>query len=113
MNAYCFKCKSKNEIENPTPTTRKDGRLATMGTCSICGNKMYKVTKQEQKPEEQKVEVSENIEPLSEVKKAEGEMSVTIEEKLTNKRKPFMKKYWGIVLPIAGLALLGFLLKNR
>ena len=43
MEAYCFKCRMKREIRNPTPVTFKNGRLATQGTCLVCGTKVVRI----------------------------------------------------------------------
>jgi len=41
MQAYCMKCKAKREMKNPKPTTLKNGRKATKGTCSKCSTTMF------------------------------------------------------------------------
>lgn len=43
MTAYCVKCKSKQEMANPTQVTMKNGKPAVQGTCSVCGTKMFKI----------------------------------------------------------------------
>lgn len=45
MQAYCFKCRMKRDIKNPTPITLKNGRPAIHGTCSICGTKVFRIGK--------------------------------------------------------------------
>ncbi len=45
MQAYCLKCRTKREMRNPQPTTLKNGRPATQGTCPVCGTKMYRIGK--------------------------------------------------------------------
>ncbi|MFC1935728.1 DUF5679 domain-containing protein [Chloroflexota bacterium] len=45
MDGYCFKCKSKREIRNPSPVTMKNGKPATQGTCPSCGTKMFRIGK--------------------------------------------------------------------
>ncbi|MFC1936005.1 DUF5679 domain-containing protein [Chloroflexota bacterium] len=45
MDAYCFKCKVKREIRNPSPVTLKNGRPATQGICPSCGTKMFRIGK--------------------------------------------------------------------
>lgn len=45
MEAYCVKCKSKQQMKNPTAVVMKNGKPATTGTCSVCGTKMYKIGK--------------------------------------------------------------------
>ncbi len=43
MEAYCVKCKAKQEMKDPTETTMKNGKPATTGTCTVCGTKMFKI----------------------------------------------------------------------
>jgi RNase P subunit RPR2 len=43
MEAYCVKCKAKQQMKDPTETTMKNGKPATTGTCSVCGTKMFKI----------------------------------------------------------------------
>ena len=45
MEAYCFKCRAKREINNPEPVTLKNGRPATQGTCPTCGTKVFRIGK--------------------------------------------------------------------
>ncbi len=45
MEAYCFKCRSKREINNPEEVTLKNGRPATHGTCPECGTKVFRIGK--------------------------------------------------------------------
>ena len=45
MEAYCFKCRSKREINNPEEITLKNGRPATHGTCPECGTKVFRIGK--------------------------------------------------------------------
>ena len=45
MAAYCLKCRTKREIQNATQVTLKNGRLATQGTCPVCGTKVYRIGK--------------------------------------------------------------------
>ena len=45
MEAYCLKCRTKREIQNATQVTLKNGRLATQGTCPVCGTKVYRIGK--------------------------------------------------------------------
>lgn len=39
MEAYCLKCKKKQQMKDPKEVTLKNGRTATKGTCSVCGTK--------------------------------------------------------------------------
>ena len=43
MEAYCFKCRDKREINNQEAVTLKNGRPATRGTCPQCGTKMFRI----------------------------------------------------------------------
>lgn len=36
MNGYCFKCKTKREIENPETYVAHNGRPMTRGRCPVC-----------------------------------------------------------------------------
>lgn len=45
MEAYCLKCRTKRDMRNPQQITMKNGRLATQGTCPVCGTKMYRIGK--------------------------------------------------------------------
>jgi len=70
------------------------------------------VAKEEPKAEETKIVVPEKIRARPKTKK-EKPITLVKEAMVHKKRKPFIKKYWKVVLPIAGLALIGFLLKQR
>ena len=43
ITAYCMKCRAKQEMKNPQPVFTKVGRPATMGTCPVCGTKMFRM----------------------------------------------------------------------
>lgn len=45
MEAYCFKCRGKREINNPAEITLRNGRPATHGTCHLCGTKVFRIGK--------------------------------------------------------------------
>ena len=45
VTGYCLRCKEKREISNPQAITMKNGKLATTGTCPVCGTKIYKIGK--------------------------------------------------------------------
>lgn len=45
MEAYCFKCRTKRQINNPKAVTLKNGRPATEGTCPVCGTKVFRIGK--------------------------------------------------------------------
>ena len=42
VEAYCVKCKQKRYMLNPTSTVTKNGRNAKVGTCPICGTKLFR-----------------------------------------------------------------------
>jgi hypothetical protein len=48
MEAYCVKCNAKKEMRNARVIAVKNGRQATQGTCALCGNKVFKITFQEE-----------------------------------------------------------------
>jgi len=43
MEAYCVKCRAKNEMANGEEVTMKNGRKAMKGKCSSCGTGMYRI----------------------------------------------------------------------
>ena len=43
MEAYCMKCKTKREIENPVATFNAKASPVTTGTCAVCGTRMYRM----------------------------------------------------------------------
>ena len=43
MEAYCFKCREKREIQNAQGVTLKNGKPATQGTCPTCGTKVFRI----------------------------------------------------------------------
>ena len=45
MEGYCLKDKKKVEMVDPQPITMKNGKPATVGTCPICGTKIYRIGK--------------------------------------------------------------------
>jgi len=45
IQAYCVKCKTKRDIDNPTQSVLKNGRSAIRGTCSSCGTKVFRLGK--------------------------------------------------------------------
>lgn len=45
MQAYCFKCRSKREIQNAKSITLKNGRPATQGICPVCKTKVFRIGK--------------------------------------------------------------------
>ena len=43
MQAYCLKCKAKQEVQDPQPVFTSNGTPATRGVCPVCGTKMFKM----------------------------------------------------------------------
>ncbi len=43
MEAYCFKCRGKREIEAPERVTLKNGNPAMTGRCPSCGTKVFRM----------------------------------------------------------------------
>ncbi|MFC1496136.1 DUF5679 domain-containing protein [Candidatus Margulisiibacteriota bacterium] len=41
--AYCVKCKKKQEMKNAKEVTMKNGRKAKKGECPKCGTKMFRI----------------------------------------------------------------------
>jgi len=47
MEAYCMKCKTKREMQDPVASFNAKGSPVTIGICSICGTKLYRMGKTE------------------------------------------------------------------
>jgi DNA topoisomerase-1 len=47
VEAYCVRCKAKREINQPVADFNKNGTPITVGTCSVCGTKVYRIGKTE------------------------------------------------------------------
>ncbi|MGE5072671.1 MAG: type I DNA topoisomerase [Anaerolineae bacterium] len=43
MEAYCMKCKTKREITEPGAQFNAKGSPVTVGTCPVCGTKLYRM----------------------------------------------------------------------
>jgi DNA topoisomerase I len=43
MEAYCMKCKTKREMKDPVPDFNAKRSPVTIGTCSVCGTKLYRM----------------------------------------------------------------------
>ncbi len=43
MEAYCMKCKTKREMNDPVAGFNAKGSPVTVGTCSVCGTKLYRM----------------------------------------------------------------------
>lgn len=41
VEAYCMSCRSKVEMEDPTPIWTRRGTPGTRGTCSVCGTTVF------------------------------------------------------------------------
>jgi DNA topoisomerase-1 len=47
MEAYCMKCKTKREMMDPVASFNAKGSPVTIGTCPVCGTKLYKMGRTE------------------------------------------------------------------
>ncbi len=47
MKAYCVKCREKREIQDPVAEYNAAGAPVTIGTCSVCGTKVYRMGRTE------------------------------------------------------------------
>jgi len=43
LKAYCVKCREKREIKDPVADYNAAGAPVTIGTCSVCGTKVYRM----------------------------------------------------------------------
>jgi DNA topoisomerase-1 len=43
LEAYCVKCKTKREIQDPQPVFTKTGTPATRGKCPVCGTSLFRM----------------------------------------------------------------------
>ena len=43
MEAYCMKCKTKREMKDPVANFNAKGSPVTIGTCAVCGTKLYRM----------------------------------------------------------------------
>ncbi|HET9906903.1 MAG TPA: type I DNA topoisomerase [Anaerolineales bacterium] len=43
MEAYCMKCKTKREMQDPVAGFNAKGSPVTIGVCSVCGTKLYRM----------------------------------------------------------------------
>jgi hypothetical protein len=50
MEAYCFKCKTKQEMKEPQAVTLKNGKAAMKGTCPVCATQLYRMGATAQPP---------------------------------------------------------------
>ena len=47
MEAYCMKCKTKREMKDPAASFNAKGSPVTIGICSVCGTKLYRMGRTE------------------------------------------------------------------
>jgi len=47
MEAYCMKCKTKREMQDPVASFNAKGSPVTIGICLVCGTKLYKMGRTE------------------------------------------------------------------
>jgi DNA topoisomerase I len=47
MEAYCMKCKTKREMQDPVAMFNAKGSPVTVGVCPVCGTKLYKMGRTE------------------------------------------------------------------
>jgi len=47
MEAYCMKCKTKREMKDPVADFNAKGSPVTIGVCSVCGTKLYRMGRTE------------------------------------------------------------------
>ena len=45
MEAYCMKCKTKREMNEPVASFNAKGSAVTIGVCPVCGTKLYRMGK--------------------------------------------------------------------
>ncbi len=45
MEAYCMKCKTKREMKDPVAAFNARASAVTLGTCPVCGTKLYRMGK--------------------------------------------------------------------
>src|SRR3990172_9216902 len=43
LEAYCVKCKTKREMQDPVPEFTKAGSPGTRGTCPVCGTTLFRM----------------------------------------------------------------------
>ena len=43
MEAYCMKCKTKREMKDPVASFNAKSSPVTIGVCSVCGTKLYRM----------------------------------------------------------------------
>ena len=58
MKAYCVKCREKRDIKDPIADYNAAGAPVTIGTCSVCGTKVYRMGRTEAHKDLPKPEVN-------------------------------------------------------
>ena len=48
MEAYCVKCRTKREMQNPQPEFTATGAPGTRGTCTVCGTTLFRMGRTEE-----------------------------------------------------------------
>src|SRR5215211_3079461 len=43
LQAYCVKCKTKRDMDNPRPVYNQNGTPGTKGTCPVCGTSLFRM----------------------------------------------------------------------
>lgn len=43
VTAYCVKCRTKREMQNPNRIVMKNKKPAMRGTCPVCGTKLFRI----------------------------------------------------------------------
>lgn len=43
VTGYCFKCTVQRGVKETTSITLKNGRLALVGLCAVCGNRIFTI----------------------------------------------------------------------
>gem|GEM_PF-2840751 len=43
QEAYCFRCKTKKLVKDPTESRMRNGKACMTGTCVTCGTKLFKI----------------------------------------------------------------------
>jgi len=47
LEAYCVKCRTKREVQDPQPVFTEGGKPATRGICPVCGTTMFRMGRTE------------------------------------------------------------------
>ena len=73
MEAYCMKCKTKREMKDPVASFNSKGSPVTLGTCPVCGTKLYRIGKT---PAHEGLTPPEKIAKPAKVEKRAGKLVV-------------------------------------